>query len=261
MDFTPKVKRSSNETTNAKIRRGESLLNARRFQDALTLFVEIIETHPDSTRPYLSAGQAALGLRFYDDALKYAKQATQCNPLNSAAALLTAKIYLEQENWSEALTYFQESVQLDSKSAASYVGMGEVAYHHQDYDKAIIMFRKALDLDQNYSRAYQLLAKAYISKEDQINEVITPDYDLLDFLERSSQLTVLEEEKLWALVGSSSSAELEEQIANLQYIAVCLQPLLDEVQWQIDFLKKACVLPGKMIVPEGLIENFETLSP
>lgn len=255
-DFTPKVKRSSSEAISIKIQRGENLIKARRFRDALDLFVEIIETSPDSTRAYLSAGQAALALKLYDDALIYAQQAIRCNPLNSGAALLLGKVYLEQENWSEALACFQDAVQLDSRSVAGYIGIGEVAYQCQDYDEAIIMFRKALNLDPNYSKVYPLLAKAYVAKQNETDEVIVPDDDLLDFLERSTHLTILEEEKMWALIGSSSPEEIEEQIANLQYIMAWLQPLIDEIQWQIDFLKKACNLEGSAIMPLGMKEEL-----
>jgi tetratricopeptide (TPR) repeat protein len=256
-EFKPKVRHSSQETISSKMQRGDNLLQARNFRDALELFTEIIEQDPDVTKAYLYASQAALGLKLYDVAFNHTKEALRRNPMSTAATLLMGKIYLAQENWSEALAYFQDAIQLDPKSAAAYAGLGEVAYYLQDYEQAIAMFRQATDLAPNYARAYTSIAKAYIAQQNQGNLVLNLDVDTLDFMERNSYLGVLEEDAIWQMVGSSSPEELEEQLTELQYVQAWLQPLLEEVQWQIEFLQKVCGSSRKMIIPEGMAEGFE----
>ena len=259
-NFSPKVKRSTKESVSIKLQRGDNLLRAQRFHEALDLFAEIIATDADITKAHIYAGQASLCLKQYDEALEHARNAACLNPMDPKPLLLIGRVYEEQKKWSEALACFQDAVHLDPKSAVGYTGIGEVFYNLGNYNQAIEMFRKALDLDASYTKAYTSIAKAYISNQDQAGGVIRIDEDFLDFIERSSHLALLEEDNLWQMVGSSSQSEIEEQLTDLEYIHAWLKPLVDEIQWQINFLKRACDLPRSMIIPKGMEEDFESLS-
>jgi len=257
-EFTPKVKRSRSEAINDKISRGNDLLKAKRYEEALDVFQEVITVNPENHITYVYAAQALIGMRDYKEALGYANQGLKLNPMNSLVYEIAGEIHLRLKNWDEALKHFQDASQLDSSSVVSYFGMGQVFSKDQQYDEAIRMFRKALTLNREYPKAYACLAKAYLAKKDQEDGIIDIcKDDVLDLIARGTHISLIEEEELRKMLDVTSDEDLEERIADLQYITAWLEALLEKFHWQADYIQTAIKSPGRYIIPEGMEEGFE----
>ncbi|NBD32780.1 MAG: tetratricopeptide repeat protein [Cyanobacteria bacterium] len=241
-ESTLKIKRSHSEAVNDEILRGDSLLRSKSYQAALQVFDHVITINPDNSRVYVYAAQALMGLEQWKKALEYINQGLEINGMNPLVHVIAGEIYLHFKNWDEALKHFEQASQLDSRSAGSYFGMGQVFHERQQYDKAIQMFRKALTLDEHYRKAYIALAKSYLAQmgeEDQIILHTQDDNIIFDLIERNAHTFVVEEDDLTKMFGSTTKEELEEQIANLEYIISWLEALHEEFSWQANYIKNA----------------------
>ncbi len=256
-EFKPRVKRAHSEALDDKIRRGYSLLKARRDEEALKVFNEVIAVNRENSQVYFYASEALRKLRQYEQALEYLNRCLEINPTNPLAYLAAGEICLRLKNWDQALENFHYATKLDSNSAAAYLGIGKVLHEQRQYDQAIEVFDKVLILDAN-PKAYAALAKTYLAKMDQEDGIIDlRNDDIIDLLNRGAKILILEEEDLHKLLDSSSHEELEERIADIQYINAWLKSLINELNWQVNYIKKAIKSSGRYIIPEGMQEGFE----
>lgn len=240
-ESTLKIKRRHGEAVNDKIIRAESLLRSEQYQEALELFDEVIAVSPDNSRVYVYAAEALMALENLGKALEYINQGLKVNARNPLVRIVAGEIHLRLENLDEALGHFTKASELDATSAGAFYGMGQVFYEYQEYDQAIKMFRKALVLDRRYRKAYDAIAKTYLAKMgDQEKEMIKikNSDDVFDLVERNAHTFVVEEDDLTKMFGSTTPEELEEQIASLEYITSWLEALLEEFQWQANYIKE-----------------------
>lgn len=257
-EFIPKVRRSPRETINDKMLRGKNLLQVKRYEEALSIFDEIITVNPEIGKVYLYAGKALLALRSYEKALVYINHALKINTMDPTVCVIAGEVHLGLKNLQEALEYFQNASQLDVNFAKAYFGMGRVFHEYQEYEKAIRMFRHTLELDQNDRRAYAALAKSYLAKKDQQEgEIDIRNDDIFDLITRGTHISMLEEEELNKMLDSANQEDLEERISDLQYITTWLDTLIEQFHWQANYLKRSINSSGRYIVPRGMEEGFE----
>lgn len=257
-EFKPKVRRAQSEALDDKVLRAESLLKARRYEDALDVLNEIIAADPENGGIYAYAAQALIGLKQYESAVEYAHEAVRLDPMNVTASAIAGEVQLRLQNWEEALVHFQHVIHLDSNCSSAYFGVGRVFHERQQYDEAIEIFRQALTLDAKYRKAYAGLAKAYLAKKDKEEGVIDIRNDnVRDLLNRLGNLSILEEDELNDLSTRVDHEELEERIADIQYITAWLEFFLAEFRWHSQYLKRALQSSGHYIIPQGMEEGFE----
>ncbi len=249
-ESTLKVKRSHGEFVNNKILQGDSLLRSERYQEALEAYKAAIDVNPETSRLYVYAAQALMGLHNYEGALKYVNQGLAVNSTNPLICIIAGEVHRHLKNWDEALKYFQEASRLDSSSVVSYFGMGQVFHQRQQYDEAIEMFRKALTLDRRYRKAYAGITNAYLAKIGKQEEIVDIQDDVLDPVDQSAHIQVIEEDDLTKMFGSTTHEELEEQLAEIRYIAAWLQALLEEFRWQANYIKEAIEYRERYMTPQ-----------
>jgi len=241
-ESTLKVQRSHSEEVNDRLLRGDALLRSEHYQQALNIFEEVIAINPENSRVYVYAAEALIGLDNLEKALEYINQALKVNAMNPLVRVVAGEIYLRLEHRDEALEHFKKASEVDSTSAGAYYGMGQVFYECQEYDQAIKMFRQASALDRKYRKAYDALAKTYLAKmgeEEEGRIEIKNSDDVLELIERNAHIFVVEEDDLTKMFGSTTRQELEEQIANLDYIISWLGALREEFQWQANYIQEA----------------------
>ncbi|GEM_PF-1282713 len=110
-----------------KIKKGELLINERRFDEALTYFEDLLREDPDNPIIYNKIGI----------------------------------IYVHKKDLDKAEDYFYKAIELDKTYPEPYNNLGNIWYEKKDYKKAIEFYKKAIDLNPKYAIAYRNMGAAY----------------------------------------------------------------------------------------------------
>lgn len=142
---------------------GVARYGQRRFDDAITTFLKVIQLDPSVEQPYLFLG------RILDQAGEHLPQITKAyegwtarQPQNAKAQLLLAKALLAQDHHSEkAQILLQKSVALDDANWESHYQLGTMLADKRDWTAAAKEFNRSIELDPKQPLPHYHLARVY----------------------------------------------------------------------------------------------------
>lgn len=142
---------------------GVARYGQRRFNDAITAFLKVIELDPAVEQPYLFLG------RTLEQAGEHLPQITKAyegwavrEPGNAKAQLLLAKALLTQDHRSErAQTLLQKSIALDGADWESHYQLGTVLADKRNWVEAAKEFNRSVELDPKQPLPHYHLARVY----------------------------------------------------------------------------------------------------
>ncbi|MBV8707343.1 MAG: tetratricopeptide repeat protein, partial [Acidobacteriaceae bacterium] len=142
---------------------GVARYGQRRFDDAITAFLKVIQLDPSVEQPYLFLG------RTLEQAGEHLPQITKAyeewaarEPQNAKAQLLLAKALLTENHRSErAQDLLQKSIALDSADWESHYQLGTMLADKRDWAAAAKEFNRSIELDPKQPLPHYHLARVY----------------------------------------------------------------------------------------------------
>lgn len=134
--------------------RGGTLLELKRFQDALEAYNRAVELKPEYAEAWNGQGNALLELKRYEDALNAYDKAIQLNPIYLEAWTSRGKALDHLQRYEEAINSFDAALKIQPNYLDAWTNRGNVQMKLQQYSDAIASFDKAVKLQPDYSPAW-----------------------------------------------------------------------------------------------------------
>src|SRR6266568_1323098 len=134
---------------------GEEHFNAERFNDALTVYEQIISFDSKSANAYYGKGKVLKVLKHLPEAIAAYDQAIYLNPKFALAYIGKGDVYRDAfKNHKEALINYQQAVRVAPTSALGYYNMGNAHNDLEQYEEAIAAYDAAIRCEPNFLDAY-----------------------------------------------------------------------------------------------------------
>jgi tetratricopeptide (TPR) repeat protein len=177
----------------ANVGRAKSLVQARRYQEAITLLRSVLKANPINYHAYTNLGAAFREMKQVDSAVYFLEIANGLNPYSKSILANLAAAYLDSKRFADAVTTFEESFALGNDetiwhyyAARAYRGAGDIvgferelriaATHpdspayvmnelgdfylsQQDYTEALKAYREAIARGMDSTYLQQLLGR------------------------------------------------------------------------------------------------------
>ncbi|MGB8062027.1 MAG: tetratricopeptide repeat protein [Candidatus Sulfotelmatobacter sp.] len=211
----------------------ELLRQQEKFDVALRVYQEILETEPDFPEVHVKASFLLYRLQDANNALNEAKAALAENP-NDAEAHKNEGLALEEaQKIDAAIAEYKEALRIKPDYSVVHYDLGLLYYDIHSYDDSIAEYKKAIVLDPNNSDAHNNLGNAYNSKGDAASAVLefreAKRLNPNDPLARQNLASVLMQQSPSAAIQELQ--ELEKKFPTFEVCHVCLGRAL---AWQGD---------------------------
>jgi serine/threonine protein kinase/Tfp pilus assembly protein PilF len=170
---------------------GSELLNAKKYDEAISEFKQAIQLDPGGTlgyakRPdygnaYLERGTQALTSQDFAAAVPDLEQAAIFLPKEAKVFSRLGAAWSGQKRWDRAVESYTAAIQIDLSNQAKphaldYQARGQAYQAIHATDNAIADFRQCTALDPKNAQAFAKLADAYLDKEDPENAIRSIDH-------------------------------------------------------------------------------------
>jgi|GEM_PF-7023113 len=133
----------------ALMRRGKELYDQNRFDDAVTVYKEVIRLKPDNQAAYSNLGSSYFRLQKLDEALQAFRQAVQLNPNDAEARQNLGAGLAAQGNFDDAIKEYLQAIALKPDLAPAHYSLGVLYQEQGNKDKAVTELQRYLDLGQD----------------------------------------------------------------------------------------------------------------
>ena len=156
---------------------------AGRFQEAKTLYKEVLILEPQNSDALHLLGLICLEEKSFETAVEYIQQAIKIEPrVNFYISL--AKVYQAKNQVEEVINCYKKALELNPEQFELYDILGNIYYNQNNYDEAEKYFKKALELKPDSAGTYYNLGNACYNQSklsEAIRNYITaieikPDY-------------------------------------------------------------------------------------
>lgn len=211
----------------------ELLRQQEKFDVALNVYQEILETEPDFPEVHVKASFLLYRLQDANNALNEAKAALAENP-NDAEAHKNEGLALEEaQKFDAAIAEYKEALRIKPDYSVVHYDLGLLYFDMHSYDDSIAEYKKAIALDPNNSAAHNNLGNAYKSKGDEVSAVLefreAKRLNPNDPLARQNLASALMQQSPSAAIQELQ--ELETKFPNFEVCHICLGRAL---AWQGD---------------------------
>lgn len=167
----------SNDETMDMFNQAELMMKEEEYEEALDLFLAMLEKHPDIYQTRLSIGMCYIKRGDLDKAeeeyslvLQKIKEVHGDYLQDKAAALRAlaglGTVYLEKEDFQKARQYFAQSLELSPEDPAAAYNVGEILFSSQRIDEAIKYFELAQQIDKDWPDPCLRLGYVYLNKAE-----------------------------------------------------------------------------------------------
>lgn len=140
-------------TANRKLEEGNRLYYAKKFDDAIKLYIEAIELKPDGAETYNNRGVAYQELQQYDRAIADFNKALEFKQ-HEFIYNNRAIAYIRLGKYDRAIEDYDKAIELKPDYALSYNNRGITYNDLGQHDRAIENFNRAIELKPNYAEYY-----------------------------------------------------------------------------------------------------------
>jgi len=173
LDFIAKYGPRIKDQDNVMQLKGEVLLAAKRYDEAIAIYRNLQRENPLDLDYYQLLVDAYNEAGRYDDSIAVAREAKERLGDKDPAAInmLMGMVYYKNKKYPEAEKTFQELIkQTKGQSDDAYYFLGSVYLDQKQYDKAEKAFRKAIDINPNSANALNALGFMFADRGVKLDE-------------------------------------------------------------------------------------------
>jgi tetratricopeptide (TPR) repeat protein/tRNA A-37 threonylcarbamoyl transferase component Bud32 len=144
------------KSTNATelYKQGETLLELKRYEDALVAYNRAVELRPKYADAWKSKGNTLVALKRYEEARNAYDKAIQIQPEYWEAWIGRGNALDSLQQYKEAINAFDAAIKSKPDSLEAWNSRGNVQIKLQQYSEAIASFDKAVQLQPSYAWAW-----------------------------------------------------------------------------------------------------------
>ncbi|MDD5541788.1 MAG: tetratricopeptide repeat protein [Acidobacteriia bacterium] len=129
------------------IKRSDSLVARKLFDDAIEVLKQCIELSPRDATLYNRLGVAYHRKQDFRDAEVNYKKAIKLNPVYAEAYNNLGTIAFTQKKYGRAVKYYEKALKIRPEAATTHYNLGSAFFSQQKYDKAFTEYQLALKMD------------------------------------------------------------------------------------------------------------------
>lgn len=148
------VLEKSQRTMEQWLEEGNAHFKAKRYEEALTIFEQVIRLDSKSAEAYYRIGIVLEELGRTWEAFAAYRQATYLNPKFAHAYIGKGNIHVIFKRYEEALEDFQEAIRVAPKLAFGYYKMGSILIVLNRYEEALAAYESVIRLTPSSVDAY-----------------------------------------------------------------------------------------------------------
>jgi tetratricopeptide (TPR) repeat protein len=135
-------------------RQAETLTFAKRWNDALAIYNQLIAADPNDADAILGKAR----VYNYSDQLEQAeplyRQVLQLEPENRIARVELADVLMRRNNWQESITLYRAAVKQDPTNLMTRVELARVLRYNRQFDESGSILNAVLETDPRFAPAY-----------------------------------------------------------------------------------------------------------
>ena len=162
---------ASADPPTAEIQQFKTLLNAKKFEQALAIATSMRKKYPRAAVAPNMAGTALIMLGRFEDAVVQLEAAVGLQPNNHDIICNLAGAHLEAENYSEAYQQYSKAINLRPDHGPAYSNRARACFEVRKYEDAIEDAKMALSIDPDDIMAKITLGRAHFGFF-QLNEAL-----------------------------------------------------------------------------------------
>lgn len=137
-----------------------------KFEEALPVFLRVVEGDPGASWARLNAGVCLGGLNRYQEALEQFEAVLEAEPENINAIILAANTCLGMRDAAKALGYYELLSQHRSNDPEVWFTLGDLYNYAEKRDEAIQAYQKAVEIKEDYPDPHMKLGATFQVLED-----------------------------------------------------------------------------------------------
>ncbi|MBU08625.1 MAG: hypothetical protein CME13_11730 [Gemmatimonadetes bacterium] len=145
---------------NSQIARGEQLLDASRYPEAIAVFQSELKKTPTSAPLYALLARAFNANEQLQDAVGAYERCLELDPDDGDSRVQLAILLTRLDQLPKAEQHLREAVQRQPRLAAAHRILGRIHYREARYDQAAEAYQVAVDVDPQFAIAWSDLGQA-----------------------------------------------------------------------------------------------------
>lgn len=134
---------------------GRALIDARRFDEAVTTIMKSLELQISFAPAHTALGEAFYAMGMLKESLESHKTSLLLDPQDIYAHNKIADTYAKLNQYDQAHEHYQRIIEIAPKDPNSYAKLAVSLAGTQDRnEEAMVLFKKALELDPNHALTY-----------------------------------------------------------------------------------------------------------
>lgn len=133
-----------------------------KFNDAESIFIDLLKRAPNWERPMFNLGRVYLKLGKEEMAFQCLHKAVQINPENEDAFFYLGVFHLEKGRYKMAERYFKKSLKIQFNQPETHQKLGECYLEEKQYEKALEEFCVSSSQDSNDNDVYFDIGLTYL---------------------------------------------------------------------------------------------------
>jgi tetratricopeptide (TPR) repeat protein len=143
-------------------RRGNQLIDAHNWGDALAAFGEAIPLAPERDQAYEGLGRAFRELKQWDNAAAAFDRAATIHPGEFWHHYQLGDVLRQGQRWDEAIAAYERALALSSDVGGAHAGLGHALFMQRRWIAAVDAFQKAIALDPESFWSFVQLGSAQV---------------------------------------------------------------------------------------------------
>ena len=140
-----------------KIALGKAAMQEKRFDHAISIFEEVLATHPSKRDRIVDVYVLALqekASQIVNSDQEKAKilllKALELNPQSTSCLSRLGYIYVQQKDFQEAIGVYQKVADMEPQFAGAFFNLGYIFWETEKYEKARSMYQHVVDLKPSF---------------------------------------------------------------------------------------------------------------
>ncbi len=142
------------------LQQGYDAVNARRVEEAESIFRQVIKIDPNNAEAYYNLGIALGQQRKLEEAVANFQQVIKLNPNNAEAYTNLGILLVLQWKLKEGIAKIQQAIEIDPNNAEAYNHLGLALQQQGKLEEAISNYQQAIDIDSDNIRAQHGIIEA-----------------------------------------------------------------------------------------------------
>jgi Tfp pilus assembly protein PilF len=168
---------SADKSAIEMLEKAENAMKEERYDDAITLYNQLIEKFPSVFQLFLNIGYAQMkkgdldsALNSFQVVLKRLKERDGdfSKEPETAFKAFTAigEVWIKKDDFEKARESFEEALKISPKDEALAYSVGDIYFTNQKVDEAIKYFELAVSIKPDWWKPYSKLGYCYLNKGD-----------------------------------------------------------------------------------------------